>query len=478
MKWLFLVNDASFLFEFLGRVSHQLTREGEECLVVINSKMAEYEKSKFFPKNTKIISKVDWCIKNYNSDKKDYGNLSWKELFTDYERFNLYKYGYEKSLEVINQLYQFFDYIFKKEKPDVVIGEPPAGLFGLIAYYFCKKNSIIFCGIAESRFQGRTDIYDREWTYSKYEKNFKELRKEDFLPKEIKFAKSFIEKFISHQTIYSSYYLCKMRFSLPDFIKHYSKRLKEVGNVLLQYFLKRNNFKDFDYESEAILRRSFKAPFRTIKRNFKIPFQKNIFDKFNPKNKYFFFPIQYEPEASTLVLATYYSNQLATIKNTAATLPLPYKLYLKEHPGSIGARSNNFYKEIKKIPNAVLLSSEEPTPAIISGSMGVITMTSTVGMEAALAGKLVYVLGNVFYSYHPLCKKAVNFEDLKEKIKKDLNRKLEMGGLEEINLRFIISYLRSSILANMFFTEEDKNNYKLICREIKKWVREQKYAQF
>ena len=206
MKYLFLVNDASFLFEFLGKVSHQITKEGDACLVVLNSKIAEYEKIEFFPQNAKIISKVDWCIKNYDSSKKEFGDLSWRELFTVYERFNLYKYDYEKSLEMVNQLYQFFDYIFEKEKPDVVIGEPPAGLFGLVAYYFCQKNNIVFCGITEARFPGRIDIYDREWTYSKFEKNFKELKKEDFLPEEIKFARNFIEEFISRQTIYSSYY--------------------------------------------------------------------------------------------------------------------------------------------------------------------------------------------------------------------------------------------------------------------------------
>ncbi|MCG2699918.1 hypothetical protein L6274_02605, partial [Candidatus Parcubacteria bacterium] len=406
MKWLFLINNAQFLPEFLGKIANQLIEEGDKCAVAINSKLAEYERSKFFPKKSKIISKVDWCIKNYNSGRKNFGDLSWRELFIINERFDLYRYDYEKSLKIVSQLYQFFDYIFEKEKPDIVIGEMPAGLFGQIAYSFCQKNNVRFLGILESRLPGRTDVYNLEWTCSKYEKTFQELKKEDLLPKEIEFARDFIEKFISHKVLYSSCYSVKIRFNLLDFTKHYFKRAKESGNVFLKYFLRRNNFKDFDYESESGLRHSLSAPLKTIKRNFKILSQKNAFEKTDPKDKYFFSPLQYEPEASTLVLATYYSNQLATIKNIATTLPLPYKLYLKEHPGSIGTRSNAFYKELKKIPNVVLLSSEESTPAIIAGAEGVITVTSTVGMEAALSGKLVYVLGNVFYSYHPLCRKV------------------------------------------------------------------------
>lgn len=477
MKWLFLVNNASFLFEFLGKVAHQLTEDGEECFAAVNSKIAEYEKTKFFPKNTKFISKVDWTVKNYDNSQKNFSGLSWRELFTAHERFALYdKYGYDKSFTIVNQLYQFFSYIFEKEKPDVVIGEPPAGLFGLVAYYFCKKNNITFCGIAESRFPGRVDIYDLEWTYSKFEKKFKGLKKDDFLPEEIEFARDFIEKFISHETIYSSYYLCKVKFGVLEFITHYLKKAQEYRKVFWQYFLHRNQFKDFDYESEAILDRSFKVPFVTMIRNLRILFQKNVFDKLNLKNKYFFFPLHCEPEASTLVLATYYYNQLATVKNAAITLPFPYKLYVKEHPISIGARSNNFYKEIKKMPNVVLLSSEEPTQKVIAESAGVITMTSTVGMEAAMQGKPVYVLGNVFYSYHPLCKKIVNFEDLEKKLRKDLNQKTDTEDLKELNMHFIISYLRSSILANIFEASqrEDKNDYKIIYKEIKKWVLEQK----
>jgi capsule polysaccharide modification protein KpsS len=245
---------------------------------------------------------------------------------------------------------------------------------------------------------------------------------------------------------------------------------------LLKYFINRDKFKDYDYESENISRHNIRAPFRTIRRNFRILLQKNIFEKSNPKDKYFFFPLQYEPEASTLVLATYYSNQLATIKNIAFTLPFPYKLYLKEHPGSIGTRLDSFYQELKNIPNVVLLSSEESTPEIVAGARGVITVTSTVGMEAALSGKPVYVLGNVFYSYHPLCKKVMNFRDLKERIREDLKRKPDISSLKEINLRFIASYLRNTICANIFLAQEkkDTNDYELICREIRDFFKKKK----
>jgi hypothetical protein len=472
MKWLFLVNDASYLFEFLGKISYQMEKEKDQCLIIFNSKMAEYEKRKFFVETSDFISKIDWCKKNYDPEKKVFDGLSWREFYTVWERFGLYHYDYQKSMDAVNQLYQFLNFVFQEEKPDVVIGEPPAGLFGLVSYYFCQKNNIPFCGVAESRFPERIDIYNLEWTNSKYEKDFKETRKENFLPEEINFAQEFIKGFLSHKVIYSSYYIVKIRIGILEFLIHYWSRLKDFNRVFWQYISRRREFKDFDYESESILGRSLSAPFRTIKRNLKINLQENVFDKFNPKDKYFFFPLQYEPEASTLVLATYHSNQLATVKNTTIALPFGYKLYLKEHPGSIGTRSINFYREIKKIPNAVLLSSEESTPDIIANSQGIITMTSTVGMEAAMAGKPVYVLGNVFYSYHPLCQRINNFDDLEKRLKNDLNKNQDLSNLQEINMRFIISYLRNSALANILFAseKEDKNDYQQIFKNIKKQI--------
>jgi capsule polysaccharide modification protein KpsS len=163
---------------------------------------------------------------------------------------------------------------------------------------------------------------------------------------------------------------------------------------------------------------------------------------------------------------------LNTVKNIAFTLPFPYKLYVKEHPASVGLRPKSFYKKFKKLPNVVLISPEENIESIIKKSSGIITLTSTVGMEAALVGKPVYVLGNVSYSYHPLCRKPRNFEDLKNNIEKDLVDKINTDNLEDINCRFIISSFRNTIHGSIVSAsrEKDINDYKLIYEKIKSYA--------
>lgn len=471
MKYLFLINNATYLVEFFGKIAEQLIKEGNQCIFAINTKLPEYQRGKFFPKESKIISKVDWCLKKYDSSKRKFENLGWRDLFVVYDRFRMHRYNYEKSLDAINQVCQFFEYIFKNEKPDAVIGEAPAGLFGLAAYSFCQKNSIPFCGMLESRLPGRTDIFDLEWTCSKYKEAFQNLKKEDILIEEKRFAENFIENFLSHKALYTSCLLPRLGFfNFFNYLSHYFRRANELAGVFGKYALNRKRFKSFDYEAESVIRHSIRSPFRTIKKDFKAIFHRRFFDKPVPKDKYFFFPLQYEPEASTLVLATYYANQLATVKNIAAALPIPYKLYLKEHPASLGTRKAGFYKEIRKLPNVVLLPSSEPIKGLIENSCGAITVTSTAGMEAAFAGKPVYVLGNVFYSYHPLCKKVVNFSDLEERIKEDIKNGPQILDLKGANTCFVVSYFRNNIPADILLAVEkkDKNDYKLICRKIKK----------
>jgi len=469
MKWVFLINDAQFLPEFFGKLAHQVIEQKDECLVVMSSKIAEYKKKKLFPDKAKFISKIDWCINNYQKERKEFGNLSWKELFPAFDRYKSLNFNYSNSFGMVSQTYQFLEFIFQEEKPDIIISEPPAALFHEVAYYFCKKNNIPYIGLSGSRFNDRIDIYDSEFTFSKYKKTFEEIKNDDLPEKEKKFSEDFIEKFVSHK--YKPFYvdLIKIYFSQFGIVRHYIKKLKE-SKPLLKYFLNRRYFKDFDYENEAYLKHTITAFWKIEKRQFRILSQKNIFSRVNDDDKkFFFFPLQYQPEASTSVYATYYCDQLSTVRNIVFALPFPYKLYVKEHPASIGLRPISFYKKLKELPNVVLISPQENIEQIVKKSSGIITITSTIGMEAVLAGKPAYVLGNMFYSYHPLSRNPKNFEELKERIEEDLIKKPNTENIKDINIRFIASYFRNTIEGSIISASigEDRNNYKLICREIK-----------
>jgi len=472
MKWCFLLTNAPDLSEFLGKLSYQVIKSGDECIVVTNSKMAQYSKRKYFSKDVKIFSKIDWCIKNYKKEYKEFNNFSWKIFFPTFVRksnFKFYKFNYTNSIEIISQIYQFINYILQTEKPDLVINEPPANIFTEVAYHLCKKYNILYLGLIGSRIKRRVDIYDLEYTCSKYEEYFNGLSIENIFSLEEKFAKEFIKNFVSHKQLPSGANNPLLYFQKINLMRYYSKRFKQVYQSRLCYLKNRKIFKYFDYESEAVLKSSFQAPLNALQRKFRSFYQRRIFESTN-NDDYFLFPLHFQPEASTSVLATYFYDQVNTIKNIAFSLPFPYKLYVKEHPTAIGTRSGNFYKELKKIPNVVLISPYENVEKLIKKSHGVITLTGTIGMEAAFVGKPVYILGNVFYSYHPLCRKIDNFDKLRERIKQDLTEDIGFDNLEEINVRFIVSYFRNTILGSIRAARSgsDTNNYKAIYEGVKK----------
>ncbi len=472
MKWLFLINDAQFLSEFLGKFSEEVIKNNDSCLVVFNSKIAEYGRKKFFPDGVKFISKIDWCINNYKPEKTDFGTLSWKDTFPVFERFKGFNLSYKEAIKITSHLFQFFEYIFEKEKPDIIIGEAPADLFHLIAYYFCVKNKVKYLGIEESKFNGKMDVYDNKHICSKYEETFQCLKNEEISLREKDFAQKFIKQFISHELLPGHTDFYGIRFSQPGVLVHYVKRLKQSGSVLLKYLIKRRKYKNFDYESETIIKNAMKAPFDMEKRQIKIFCQKNIFNKLsNSDDKFFLFPLHFQPESSTSVYATYYYDQLSTVRNIAFCLPLPYKLYVKEHPASVGLRPGSFYRKLEKIPNVVLLSPYENVQKIIGKAAGVITLTGTIGMESSLLGKPTYVLGTTLYYHHPACRKIKGFTDLKERIESDLSSGFSINNLEDINNRFIVSYFRNTIDGSIVSVGlgRDVNNYSAIYKKLKEF---------
>lgn len=117
--------------------------------------------------------------------------------------------------------------------------------------------------------------------------------------------------------------------------------------------------------------------------------------------KFVYFPLHFQPEASTLVCAPKYEKQLTFIDACAKSLPADTKLYIKEHPNMLGARAIGFYEELKSMPNVVLVDPWENSKELIKHCEAVMTLTGTVGFEAMLLRKPVFLFGNIIYETAP-----------------------------------------------------------------------------
>lgn len=476
MKWCIIANDAPFLMEFLGKVSFHLLKEGGSCEVVFNNKFAEYAKAQYFPKEAKSISKVDWWLEHKNSLAQEYSGLTWRELYSNFNRTDTWPWGYEESVQRLDQEYRFFEYFLQTEVPDAILFEPPTGVGAGVAYLLSLRYDIPFLGVTDSRISGRLDVLDSEYTNRGYLATWLKLRAKDISPKERQFAGRFIAEFVSHKRVPSYFGTGKVRVTPFQYIRHYGKRLKEVGGPLLRYIWTRNRFKAVDFESEARLRTAFRAPGQLALNQLRIIQQKRLYARLNQGDQYYLFPLHLQPESSTSVQAMHYSDQAAAIQNIAFSLPFPCKLYVKEHPSALGTKPLSFYRKIQNIPNVKLITADEPMEKLTAHSEGVIALTGTAGMEASLAGKPTYILGNAFYEYHPLCRKVNNFEELREAIVADRRKGAQKENLEQDNMRFVVSYLRHTIpgVIPMAAAQQDQNNYRQIARDLQRIAHERK----
>jgi hypothetical protein len=117
--------------------------------------------------------------------------------------------------------------------------------------------------------------------------------------------------------------------------------------------------------------------------------------------RYILYPIHFQPEASTLIQAPMYLDQVALLEDIARSLPIGHRLYVKEHLSNRGRRPLAFYEAIKKIPAVRLLGPDTDTWELIRGAAAIAVITGTMGWEGLLFGKPVITFGSIFYNVLP-----------------------------------------------------------------------------
>lgn len=137
-----------------------------------------------------------------------------------------------------------------------------------------------------------------------------------------------------------------------------------------------------------------------------------------PDREIIFFPLHQEPEATLNYMSEFYANQVATIENILKCLGPNQVLVVKEHPVDKGSLLRRKFQEIRKRYSSLYyLPAELHGRQVLAVAERVVTLTSTVGWEAAVTGKKVYVLGEIFYDSLGGIERIENFNALKAALK-------------------------------------------------------------
>lgn len=184
----------------------------------------------------------------------------------------------------------------------------------------------------------------------------------------------------------------------PDYTSYFSNKkdnLIKDGVYFIAYF--------FAYNLRFLLPKGLKDEITKDKLRhklfyFKINFQKLYkrykFSKQIPDQKYVYFPLHVDPEASTMVLSPFHTNQISLIENLSKSIPSDHILLVKEHIPMIGYRPKGFYKTIQSMPRVRLISPFFDQFTIISKASFICSITGTAGLEGLLLKKKVLLIAD------------------------------------------------------------------------------------
>ncbi|EHI61355.1 capsular polysaccharide export protein, LipB/KpsS family [Hungatella hathewayi] len=342
------------------------------------------EVSKYFKENWEKFTFNWFC----EFEKKYDCSPLWSYVYTD--RF-LINRDYEYVVKITVGYFMFFEDLFTKNEINFFYDETIATLQSYIGYLVGKKLKVKY--LCQMTARGGLDasyhyfidepfqmdmLFDNKYQTNQY--SVEEVNKaEDYLTEFEKTDIKPVNMAFTGQRPHMSlrYFLCP--------VKYLNRRISKYSNDKYNYMY----YQDYKMAMDPI-----KFYFRYLK-------SQKFYQKADYSRKYVYFPLHYQPEASTIVCAPKYEKQLYFIDSWAKSLPADTVLYVKEHYALLGNRDISFYKELEKYPNVILINPWESSRSLIENAIAVTTLTGTAGWEAMMLRKPVFLGGEIYFSNAP-----------------------------------------------------------------------------
>lgn len=138
------------------------------------------------------------------------------------------------------------------------------------------------------------------------------------------------------------------------------------------------------------------------------------------------YPLQYEPEASLLYFAPHVVSQTSFVETVLRALPDGGLLWVKEHPNQFGALDTPAWRALKaRYGNLRFVHGRQSGRELIKRSSLVITISSSMGMDALLLGRRLLVAGKVFYDQFTGAIRTRSYEELARELNNPANYQLQ-----------------------------------------------------
>jgi hypothetical protein len=395
--------------------------------------------SKTFFKNQKLINfKKTWFLHDQydkNHDKPDIEYLKYFEQKYDidlwqltinerifYGFFDFHKFTTNEILSIVEQICKFYEQIFLEIKPDFFITKLTSfhhlELFRRMCIYHGTKvltlsspkiPQISILSEDDTKFDYVNSLENIECK----EKNFNELNNDLILLNSNNDAKEIV---------------------MDYWRKHGSNSKINMAKMLIKFLISSNvNINtNYNYYGRTRLRVLKNSIILILKKLFRESFmRKNLEMKPDLKSSFVYYPLGVVLERHILIGAPYCTNQLEIIRHIAKSLPIGYRLLVKEHPAQKSRewRSISEYSQIMDVPNVTLIHPSFSEKELQKNCSLLISTAGGSAFEAAFYQKPSIIFGSAIFSILPSVKKVDSLENLPKIIRTSLKTKVKSHDL-------------------------------------------------
>ncbi|MCR4334874.1 MAG: hypothetical protein NUV47_04090 [Patescibacteria group bacterium] len=334
---------------------------------------------------------------------------------------NTSRYSHEDMLKILQVNAKAIIEFLDKEKPDYLFTTQPGGVGSYLLYHIAKKRGIKTLVMILPSIENKITVSeDYDFITGVDEIYKKNLEQGVTKNKYYSVAKKYVGSFRNKPRTYSQMHTgIEKKLSLGHQFKflmpwNYFNSLSWLFKLFMRHWFSNDRN---DYTSIN--------PWNYIKDHIKRKMRnlfnaRGIYDYPIVNEPYAFFGLHLEPEVSLLLLAPFVADQVWLIKQIARSLPVGYKLYVKDHPHMAIYRPSSYYKDIKKIPNVRLINPSVTGFELIKNAKLVTSITGSIGFEGVLLNKPVITFGHAFYNRMSLITHCKTIEELPHIIKSKL----------------------------------------------------------
>jgi hypothetical protein len=314
----------------------------------------------------------------------------------------------DRVIKIMAGVLKFWETLLAQTRPDIIVGEVACAT-EWAGYQMAQSLDIPYlipcvAPVPNRFFFTRSPQGSWESAHQKYT----EMKGRELSSEEIVAAEEFLQVFRAGKARHP-FFRYDRRSPVRVDVKQLSRRL-ERAPYRVRTYIKDGEFEVGSYDGTP----PWESVWHDIRKALRhLVYEKVVFKQAMPvTGKEIYFPLHMQPEYTTDVRAPFLTNQLALIDNIAKSIPIGYRLVVKDHPAMSGERDIGYYRSLQKLYNVDLVSPYVDGHDLIKRSAMNVTITGTTAWESILYERPVVAFGPLFYGYFDLVTHCREVSDL------------------------------------------------------------------